>query len=122
MAVTYTTVAKVKSRFEDFDTDLSDPEIEEFINCAEGIIDAVMKKKGRGTSKDYTFDSTKHGLIEDTASVLAAFYCLSAQPTGQSSAITSARASLMGDFFWATARRNLILLSDDRIIKYLINL
>ncbi len=119
---TYTTTTKVKSRFEDIDTDLTDTQINEFINCAEGIIDSVMKKTGRGAGADYTFSATKHGLIEDTASALAAFSCLTYQPTGESEAITSARASLMGDFLWAIARRNLMLLGDDRIIKHLIGL
>lgn len=119
---TYTTTTKVKSRFEDIDTDITDTQINEFINSAEGIIDAIMKKTGRGANADYTFSSAKHGLIEDTASALAAFSCLSYQPTGDSEGISSARASLMGDFFWAIARRNLMLLSDDRIIKYLIGL
>ncbi len=117
--VTYTTAAKVKSRFEDFDTDLSDSEIEEFINTAESVIDVVMRKTGRGTTKDFTFSAAKHGIIEEAASCLAAFSCLTAQPTGQSGNISSARASLMGSFLWATFRRNLRLLADERIVKYL---
>lgn len=122
MAVTYTTAAKVKSRFEDFDTGLSDSKIEEFINTAESLIDAVMRKTARGSSSNFTFSSAKHGLIEETASVLAAFNCLTFQPTGQSATITAARASLIGDFLWATSRRNLRLLGDSRIINYLAGL
>ena len=116
---TYTTAAKVKSRFEDFDTGLSDAKIEVFINTAEGIIDAVMMSTGRGSKKDYTFSSAKHGIIEDTASALAAFNCLNAQPTGESATISSARAGLMASLFWATFRRNIKIMGDSRVQKYL---
>ena len=117
--VTYTSVAKVKARFQDIDVNITDPQIEEFINCAEGLIDSIMKLRARGTDPDFTFDAAKHGIIEDTASALAAFSCLTAQTTGESATVTSARASLMGDFFWAISRRNLKLLLDPRIITYL---
>ena len=117
--VTYTTAAKVKSRFEDFDTDLSDDEIEEFINTAESLIDAVMMQSARGSSPDFTFKSVKHGIMEETASCMAAFACLTSQPTGQSTTISSARAGLMASLLWATFRRNLRILADNRIQKYL---
>lgn len=117
--VTYTTATKVKSRFEDFDTDLSDSEINQFITTAESVIDVVMKKSARGSKPNFTFSSAKHGIIEETASTLAAFSCLSSQPTGQSGNISSARASLMGSFYWAIFRRNLRILSDERVVKYL---
>ena len=117
--VTYTSAAKVKSRFEDFDTSLSDSQIEEFINTAESLIDSIILKTARGEDADFEFDSEKHGLIEETASVLAAFSCLTFNPTGQTATITAARASLIGDFLWATARRNLKLLGDSRTVKYL---
>lgn len=117
--VTYTTATKVKDRFEDFDTTLTNAKIETIITAQEGIIDAAMKITARGSKPDFTFDSDKHGLIEDTASALTAFIILSAQPTGQSGNISSARASLMGSFFWAISRRNLRLLSDQRIAEQL---
>ena len=119
---TYTTIAKVKARFEDYDTSLSDANIEEFINTAEGIIDVIMKKTARGSKKDFNFDSAKHGIIEDTASTMAAFNCLNAQPTGQTGTITSAKASLIGDFLWATFKRNILYLSDSRTVNYLVGL
>ena len=116
---TYTTATKVKARFDDIDTGLTDSEINQFINAAESLVDLAMKKTARGTTKDFTFSSTKHGVIEETTSVLAAFSCLAAQPTGESGNISSARASLMGDFYWAQARRGLKYLSDPRNIKHL---
>ncbi|KKL78730.1 hypothetical protein LCGC14_2021930 [marine sediment metagenome] len=119
---TYTTAAKVKSRFEDFDTDLSDAKIEVFIITAESLVDLAMRKTARGSDADFSFDSKKHGILEETTSVLAAFSCLAAQPTGQSGNISSARAALMGDFFWAQARRNLKYLNDERNVKYLAGL
>lgn len=119
MAVTYTTAAKVKSRFEDYDTSLADSAIEEFILTAESVIDCVMRQTARGSSTDFTFDADKHGIIEETASCLAAFACLTSQPTGETDLISSARAGLMGSFLWATFRRNLRMLGDERIQKYL---
>ncbi len=110
----YTTATKVKAQFEDIDTDITDAEILEFINTAESMIDCIMKKSFRAN-----FSSAKHGLIEETATLLVAFKCLSVQPTGESGAISTARAALMGDLWWAQSNRNLRLLSDSRIIKYL---
>lgn len=116
---TYTTAAKVKARFQDYDTDITDAQINVFINTAESFIDCVMKKSARGSNADFTFKSSLHGIIEETASVLAAFNVLTVQPTGQSGTITAARASLMGDFLWATGRRNLKFLADSRVVIYL---
>ncbi len=109
----------MKSRFEDFDTDLADGEIEEFILTAESIVDCAMMMTARGTSTDFTFDAAKHGIIEETASCLAAFACLTSQPTGETGNITSARAGLMASLLWATFRRNLRMLADERNQKYL---
>ena len=122
MVVTYTTATKVKRRFEDFDTTLTDAMIEEFINSAESIIDCTMRKSARGAKPDFTFDAAKHEIIEDAASNLAAFYCLAAQPTGQSTGISPARAALMGDFFWAAANRDLKMIADERVVSYLAGL
>ena len=116
---TYTTATKVKSRFDDIDTGLTDSEINGFINAAESLVDLAMRKTARGSSKDFTFNSNKHGILEETTAVLAAFSCLAAQPTGESGNISSARASLMGDFYWAQARRGLKYLSDERDVKFL---
>ncbi len=116
---TYTSVAKVKSRFEDFDTDLSDSDIEEFILTAESLIDCAMKQTARGSPKDFTFAAAKHGIMEEAASCIAAFACLTAQPTGQSTTISSARAGLMASLLWATFRRNLRILGDERVQKFL---
>ncbi len=66
--VTYTTADKVKSRFEDFDTDLSDAKIIEFILTAESIIDCAMMQTARGSTKAFIFSAAKHGIIEDAAS------------------------------------------------------
>ncbi len=110
----YTTSDKVKAQFEDIDTDITDPEILVFINTAESLIDCVMKKSFREN-----FDSTKHGIIEETATLLVAFKCLSVQPTGDSGNISTSRAALMADLWWAQSRRNLKFLEDPRVIQYL---
>lgn len=119
MAVTYTTAAKVKLRIEDYDTSATDAQIESYINAAESTIDCVMMLTARGNKKDFTFTSAKHGIIEDTASAMAAFSLLTFQPTGQTGNISSARAGLMGSFLWAIFRRNLRMLADKRIQDYL---
>ncbi len=110
----YTTADKVKAQFEDIDTDITDPEILVFINTAESLIDCVMKKSFRKN-----FDSAKHGLIEETATLLVAFKCLSVQPTGQSGNISTSRAALMADLWWAQSTRNLRFLADKRVVEYL---
>ncbi len=120
MAVTYTTATKVKSRFEDFDTNISDAQINEFILTAESLVDCAMQQTARGVgTKAFTFNSAKHGIIEEAASCMAAFACLTYQPTGQTGNISSARAGLMASLLWATFRRNLRILGDDRVQKFL---
>ena len=110
----YTTATKVASRFEDIDIDISVDEIGEFIHCAESIVNVHMQH-----SFIKSFDSTKHGLIEDTASLLVVVMCLSTQPTGQTGEISTSRSALMADLWWAQIKRNLRLLSDTRVIEYL---
>ncbi len=110
----YTTAAKVKAQFEDIDTDITDSQILEFINTAESLIDCVMKKSFRAN-----FSSAKQGLIEETATLLVVFKCLSVQPTGQTGNISTSRAALMADLWWAQSNRNLRLLADKRIVQYL---
>jgi hypothetical protein len=111
MAVTYTTAALVRKRISQISTDLSDSDIENFILDAEGIIDAVMMK-----SFKTTFDATKHGLIRDTATTLAAFFCLIYDVNQFSS---NSAAALTADLLWAEFDRNLAVLSDDRVKRYL---
>ena len=78
-----------------------------------------MLMTARGSSTDFTFSSAKHGIIEEATTCLAAFNCLTAQPTGQTGNISSAQAGLMASLLWATFRRDLKILGDERIQKFL---
>lgn len=109
--VTYTTAALVRKRLSQISADLSTSDIEANIEMAEGIIDAVMQ-----TSFISNFDSSKHGLIRDTATAIAAFLCLM---YNVSEFPSTSQASLVADLLWAEFDRNLAILQDKRIIKYL---
>ena len=87
------------------------------IEMAEGMIDAVMRKTGIGATPDFTFDSTKHGLIRNTCTSLAAFMLLT---TGVDTAFsTTSTVSLTADMLWAEADRGLAILSDPRVNKFI---
>lgn len=109
--VTYTTAAIVRKRVEDIDSNLSDSDIEQFITDAEGIIDATMQH-----SFIATFDATKHKILRNIATDLAAFYCIAFQTSNFASA---QRAALAADMLWETAKRGLELLKDKRTVEYL---
>jgi hypothetical protein len=80
MAVIYTTAALVKKGTKWLSPDLIDADIDEYIYQAEGVIDGIMKKTGRGLAPDFTFDSTLHGVIRDAATSLALFNCIRYDP------------------------------------------
>jgi len=118
--VTYTTAAIVKKRSNFIDTtNLSDTDIETNIEIAEGIVDAIMGKTGRGASPDFTFDASKHGPIRELTTCLATFMCITFNPEKFTSSST---AALTGDFLWAEIERLITLLSDKRFVEYLTSL
>ena len=120
MAVIYTTAAIVKKRLKNITmgpNTLLDADIEENINQAEGIINAVMQKSGLAGG-DFTFSATKHGVIRAAATALAAFFCLTYDIEAFG---TSSAASISADLLWADADRNLAILSSPRVIYYLVN-
>ena len=112
MSVTYTTVAIVKKRLESIvGSGLSDPDIEENINQAEGLIDAAMRESFLST-----FDSSKHFMIRQCCTDLAAFFCLMYKPSAFANLSTyGASATLL----WYSSDRSLIYLEDPRTIQYL---
>lgn len=120
MTVTYTTAAIVKKQCKFINTtDLADADIETNIEQAEGIVDGIMKKTGRGSSPDFTFDATKHGPIRDLTTCLATLKCITydvEQFTSSSTATTT------GDLLWEEADRLIKLLSDERFVEFLVNL
>ena len=103
----FTTVAKVKSRIKNFNSDITDGEVETFINHAEGLIILVSRTEWKGTIPL---------LVESAATDMAALYLLSNDPSGFSS-ITE--AAFIADVLWASSKRSLIFLEDPRCQKFL---
>ena len=119
MAVTYSTAALVKKGTKWLSVDLIDADIDEYIYQAEGIIDAVMKKTGRGVAPDYTFDVAKHGIIRDAATSLALFNCIRYDP-GAFPLLE--QAEMTENLAYYAALRALTLLADTRVSDYIIGL
>ncbi len=108
---TFTTIAKVKSRIKNFNTSISTTEVDEFITHAEGIVIAISKVKW--TSKG---NATIPELVERVTTDLAALHLLANDPSGFTSL---AEAAFIADILWASSRRDLRYLDDDRIVKKL---
>ena len=114
---TYTTAAIVKKRVSKLDTaNLTDSDIEANINMAESIVDSVMQLTFRGASPNFTFDADKHGILRDAATSLAAWMSLTFDPEQFAS---SSSAALSSDLLWSEADRNLAILSDNRVPKFI---
>lgn len=115
MAVTYTTAALVKKATKWISGDLIDDDIDEYIYEAEGVIDSVMKKTGRGGDPDFAFDSTKHGVIRDAATSLAVYNCIRYDP-GAFPTLEQAEFSV--NLAYYSALRALGFLADTRIMDF----
>lgn len=99
--------------------DLADGDIEEYIYEAEGVIDAAMKKTGRGSSPDFTFDSSLHGAIRDAATSLALYSCIRYDP-GAFPLLEQAEMTL--NLAYYSSLRALALLAETRTIDYVIGM
>ena len=119
MTVTYTTADIVKKRVKNISSSLADSDIEENILQAESIIDSVMKRTARGTSPDFTFDSSKHGIIRDCATNYAAYLCIIYDPSEFPSMET---AEMVANLLWNAVQNALNMLSDSRFVEYLASL
>ena len=119
MAVTYTTAAIVKKRTNFLSSSLTDDNIEENIMQAENIIDCVMLKTVRGSDVDFSFDSAKHGIIRDCATNLAAYLCITFDPSEFPSMET---AEMVSNLLWNEIQMAFILLSDVRTGEFLMKL
>lgn len=108
---TYTTHTIVGNRCKQISADLTQTKIEENINQAEGIIDAVMRLTGRGASVNYTFDADKHGLIRDAATSIATLLCIH-YDVSEFECI--AAAGFICDLLWNESNRCLALLYDEK--------
>ena len=109
---TYALIGNVKERMNMVSGAWSDNRISGAIEMAEGMINAVLRQG----SADFTFDSTKHGLIRNTATALASYMLLTGYVESFS---TTSTVSLTADMLWAEADRGLAILSDPRVNKFI---
>jgi len=114
MAVTYTTAAIVRKRLYEMPSGLLTTDIDENIAQAEGIIDAIMLC----SFKDI-FDETKHGIIRQCATDLAAYLCLTYKPAEFE---MLENAEMSANMIWNSADRSLFILSQRRVVESLRNL
>lgn len=119
MAVKYTTAALVQKGTKWLSPDLVTADIENFIYQAEGVIDGVMKKTGRGSAPDFAFNVEKHGLIQDAATSLALFNCIRYDP-GAFPLLE--QAEMTENLAYYSALRALTLLADPRVVDYIVNM
>jgi hypothetical protein len=114
MTVTYTTAAIVRKRVLSIPGGLTDEDIEENIMQAEGIVDAIMLC----TFKDI-FNETKHGIIRQCTTDLAAYLCLTYNP-GEIEMLEI--GEMTANMLWNSADRSLFMLSRKRVVESLRNL
>lgn len=108
---TYATAILVRRQIETIDASLTDADIEEFIEEAEGILDAVM-----GMSFISTFDAAKHKILRAGANKWAALCSLTFNPDA---AGTFADASYTADVLWDQWQAILSILERDSVVRYL---
>jgi hypothetical protein len=113
MTITYTSAAIVRKRLSAIPNRLTDPDIEENISQAEGIVDAIMLC----SFKDI-FDEAKHGIIRQCTTDLAAFLCLTYDPSEYEMLET---AEMTANMLWNSADRSLFMLSRKRVVESLRN-
>lgn len=117
--ITYSSTALVKKAARYISSALLDADIEVFIYQAEGLVDSVMRKTARGDAVDFTFDSTKHGILQRATTAIAAFYAITydvgTHPMLEYGEMTE-------NLLYYDALRELTLLSDIRLIDHLSNL
>ena len=111
MAVTYTTAALVRKRFEHIDSSLLDVDIEQYIYEAEGTINSAMKY-----SLIDDFNTTDHAIIRSCATDLAAYSCLKYNP---SECPSLEAAEMTANLLWNDSRLLLELLEQPRTVEYL---
>lgn len=108
---TYTTADLVRKQTSAIDAALTNDDIDEFIEEAEGILDAVM-----GRSFVATFDATKHKILRAGANKWAALCCPVYNPDA---AGTYADASFTADVLWDQWQSILETLKLESTVRYL---
>ncbi|AJP62059.1 capsid tail fiber [ANMV-1 virus] len=119
VAIEYTTAALVRQSSKWLSPDLTNADIEEYISQAEGVIDSVMKKTGRGLGSDYTFDPQVQGVVRDAATSLALFNCIRYDP-GCFPLLE--QAEMAENLAYYSALRALTLLANIRIVDHVVKL
>ena len=115
--MTYASEQDVKDRLSQISgSNVTDIMISGAIVQAEGIIDAGMRLTGKGASPDYTFSAAKHGLVRNTASAMAAYITLSYLVE---EFLSTSSAALTADLLWAEVNRNMGILVDGRVRKWI---
>lgn len=115
MAETYAMIEDVKARLSQISgSNVTDAMISGAILQAEGIVDAGMRLSGRN-SGDYTFNQGKHGLIRNTTSAMAAYITLGFLVE---EFLSTSSAALTADLLWAEINRNMGILVDARVRKW----
>jgi hypothetical protein len=115
--VTYTTAVLVRSRTQRIDTaNLTDAGIESLILMVEGVIDATMKESFRDPNR---FNANKHGLIQDAATNLAAFYSV-LYSQDEFADQNCWRTTL--NHLWNRWQENFALLANQDVVKFLLSM
>lgn len=119
MTVTYSTYALVTKAIENIDATLVQVDVEEYINEAEGIINAVMLSSGADVPTNGfidSFNTSKHMLLRSAATVYAAIRAITFNPNAQAS---STQANMMLKVLWIFWDHAIKLLSDSRVVMSL---
>lgn len=117
--VTYSSAALVKKAVKYISGDLADADLEVFIFQAESLVDSVMRKVARGSAVDFTFSSSKHGIIQRATTAIAAFSAAT-YDVGSSPLLEDREMSL--NLLYYDQLRELTLLSDIRVVDHLSSL
>lgn len=114
--ISYTDSNIVKDRLGEFDSNITDTQIDEYIQQVEGFVESVMRNRKFISGATLAFDESKHGLIRQTVTDLTAYYLIMYSP---STFNLREKVSLMVDMLWATGMRGLAQLADPNVVEYL---
>lgn len=116
MPITYATIQNVKDRLAQISgSNVTDDMISGAILQAEGIIDAGMRLSGR-SGGEYSYSGATHGLITSTATAMAAYTTLGYLVE---EFLSTSSAALTADLLWAEVNRNMGILVDGRVRKWI---
>ena len=112
---TYTSAARVKDFFKDIDAGLTDEQIGEHIQRAEGVIFAASLGKINISSNDFSPNNKKgHAFIQGLTTKIAAFSTLGYYPGNTD---INAQAALIGDTIYTEIASDLRFIGDERFLN-----